>query len=65
MASLMQGLTVQLHPYQQQALQFMLDNERNFKGSQGYFWYPFAYPLKAFDNLQGLQSLVQPLIWKG
>ncbi|CAL5222944.1 g5381 [Coccomyxa viridis] len=33
-------LTVQLHPYQQQALQFMLDNECLGRGSQSHFWVP-------------------------
>ena len=35
---LVQGLTVQLHPYQRQALQFMLDNECLERGSQSLFW---------------------------
>ena len=34
-----QGLTVQLRPYQRQALSFMLEMERLPEGHQAHFWY--------------------------
>ena len=44
----MQGLTVELHPFQRQALRFMLDNEQTSGGHRGHFWYqqPPNAPLK-------------------
>ena len=47
MVAVVQGLTVQLHPYQRQALQFMLDNERLERGNHVHFWYRFPEPLTA------------------
>ena len=35
----MQGLTVELRPFQRQALRFMLDNERKRGGHRDHFWY--------------------------
>ena len=35
----MQGLTVELHPFQRQALRFMLDNEHRSGGHRDHFWY--------------------------
>ena len=33
-----QGLAMDLHPFQRQALQFMLDSERAPNGHQHHFW---------------------------
>ena len=42
--SSLQGLTVQLHPYQRQSLRFMLDNERREGGHRDNFWVPYTTP---------------------
>ena len=41
----MQGLTVQLHPFQRQALRFMLDNEKR-SGHRDHFWYGLPLTLQ-------------------
>ena len=38
----MQGLTVELHPFQRQALRFMLDNEHRSGGHRDCFWYELS-----------------------
>ena len=42
----MQGLTVQLHPFQRQALRFMLDNEKRSGGHRDHFWYGLPLTLQ-------------------